>query len=128
MVTGSRTELASTAWETEVSPEDVREELARILESGDFKATPRRREMLSYLVEELLAGRGHLLKGYTIGVSVFGREENFDPQADPVVRLEARRLRQDLDSYYVADGRCNPFRISIPKGRYIPDVRPLEPD
>jgi TolB-like protein len=102
---------------------DVRDELARILSSDGFQATPRRREMLSYLVEEYLAGRSHLLKGYSIGVSVFGRDEDFDPQADPVVRLEARRLRQNLDSYYVSEGRNNPLRISIPKGNYAPEIR-----
>ncbi|MEO4040862.1 hypothetical protein AAFN47_04545 [Hoeflea sp. CAU 1731] len=103
-------------------PEDVRLELQRVLESSDFRATPRRREMLRYLVEEALAGRARTLKGYTIGVAVFGRGDDFDPQADPVVRLEARRLRRDLDSYYVSAGRDNPLRISIPKGHYIPEI------
>jgi len=79
--------------------------------------------MLRYLVEETLAGRSRELKGYTIGVSVFGREEGFDPQADPVVRLEARRLRRDLDGYYVSDGRFNPLRISVPTGKYIPEFQ-----
>lgn len=103
-------------------PEDVRLELQRVLDSSDFRATPRRREMLRYLVEESLAGRARTLKGYTIGVAVFGRGDDFDPQADPVVRLEARRLRRDLDSYYVSAGRDNPLRISIPKGHYIPEI------
>ncbi len=103
-------------------PEDVRLELQRVLESSDFRATPRRREMLRYLVEESLAGRARTLKGYTIGVAVFGRGDDFDPQADPVVRLEARRLRRDLDSYYVSAGRDNPLRISIPKGHYVPEI------
>ncbi|WP_120785129.1 tetratricopeptide repeat protein [Kumtagia ephedrae] len=106
-----------------VSPDRVREELSRILGSPDFKASARRREMLVFLVEELLAGRGHELKGYTIGVAVFRRGEDFDAQSDPVVRLEARRLRRDLDGYYVAAGRGNPLRISIPTGNYAPDVQ-----
>ena len=76
--------------------------------------------MLKFLVYETLAGRADTLKGYTIGLSVFGRDEDFDPQADPIVRLEARRLRHDLDSYYIAEGAGNPIRISIPKGQYAP--------
>ncbi len=64
--------------------------------------------MLAYLVEEMLAGRGGELKGYTIGTSVFGRAPDFDAQSDPVVRLEARRLRRDLASYYVSAGRAAP--------------------
>ena len=107
---------------TDFPTEAVREELTRILESPEFSATPRRRELLQYLVEEMLAGRGNAIKGYTIAVSVFDRGEDFDPDSDPVVRLEARRLRHDLDSYYVSEGRDNALRISIPKGRYVPTV------
>ncbi len=98
----------------------VQEELERILNSASFQGTPKRREMLKFLIEETLAGRANTLKGYTIGVSVFEREDNFDSQADPIVRLEARRLRQDLDSYYISEGAGNPIRISIPKGQYAP--------
>lgn len=109
-------------------PDEIRAELARIFESTAFKATLRRRKMLRFLIEEMLAGRGDQLKGYTIGVKVFDRGKSFDPQADPVVRLEARRLRSDLDSYYVSGGRGNPLRISIPKGQYIPHICWSEPD
>lgn len=101
-------------------PARVREELARVLQSDHFHATPKRRAMLTFLIEEALAGRAETLKGYTIGLAVFGRDESFDPQSDPIVRLEARRLRHDLDSYYIADGAQNPIRISIPKGQYAP--------
>lgn len=107
-------------------PEHVRHELERILGSPKFKSTARRRKLLKYLVEEMLAGRDHELKGYTIATLVFGRDESFDPQTDPVVRLEARRLRHDLDSYYVSAGRGNPLRISIPKGKYAPAIEWLE--
>jgi TolB-like protein/Tfp pilus assembly protein PilF len=102
--------------------EAVLAELQRVLDSTDFRSTPRRRQLLNYLIGELLAGRENGLKGYTIATVVFGRDENFDPQTDPIVRLEARRLRHDLDSYYVSAGRNNPLRITIPKGQYIPVV------
>ncbi len=102
--------------------DQVRDELSRILESPAFKSTPRRKKLLGYLVEELLAGNGKGLKGYTIATIVFGRDESFDPQTDPVVRLEARRLRHDLSSYYVSAGRDNPLRITIPKGQYVPVI------
>ncbi len=99
---------------------DVRAELERLLSSEHFQASERRRAFLRYIVEETLAGRADRLKGYTIAVSIFGRDETFDPQADPVVRLEARRLRRDLDSYYVDAGSHDAVRISIPKGSYVP--------
>ncbi|MGK6316463.1 hypothetical protein [Neorhizobium sp. DT-125] len=105
-----------------VTPELALAELNRVLESREFKGTPRRRKFLQYIVHEFLAGRDRGLKGYTIATIVFGRDESFDPQTDPVVRLEARRLRHDLASYYVSAGRGNPLRISIPKGQYVPVI------
>lgn len=101
------------------SADDVRDELARILASPHFQASERRRAFLEFIVDETLAGRSDRLKGYTIAVTIFGRDETFDPQADPVVRLEARRLRRDLDSYYVDAGSHDPVRISVPKGSYV---------
>lgn len=102
--------------------EAVRQELERVLESSAFKGTPRRKKLLRYLVDELLGGRGGELKGYSIATLVFDRDDSFDPQADPVVRLEARRLRHDLDGYYASAGRENPLRITIPKGQYAPVI------
>lgn len=100
--------------------EAVRAELERVLASTDLPATEKRRSFLRYVVEETLAGRAGQLKGYTVATNVFGRAETFDPQSDPVVRLEARRLRRDLDCYYVDSGRHDPVRITIPKGSYVP--------
>ena len=112
------------------SEDEMRVALQRILASPGFTATPRRRAFLSFVVEETLAGRGDALKGFTIATAVFGRDETFDAKADPVVRLEARRLRQDLDSYYVGPGAADPIWISIPKGGYLPcfEVRQIETD
>lgn len=99
---------------------EVRQALERLLASPDFPASDLRRAFLRYIVTETLAGRSGLIKGYTIAVEVFGRDESFDAQTDPVVRLEARRLRRDLDSYYIDAGRHDPVRIHIPKGGYVP--------
>jgi TolB-like protein/tetratricopeptide (TPR) repeat protein len=104
----------------DVPPEEVRAGLNRILGSPQFPASERRREFLRFIVEEALAGRGDRLKGYSIALTVFQRDESFDANADPVVRLEARRLRRDLDSYYVDAGANDQVRISIPKGSYVP--------
>jgi TolB-like protein/tetratricopeptide (TPR) repeat protein len=105
-----------------VPPDEVRRELDRILSSQHFPASQKRREFLRYIVEEALDGRADRLKGYSVALAVFGRDETFDPNADPVVRLEARRLRRDLDSYYVHAGVNDPVRISIPKGSYAPSL------
>lgn len=100
-------------------PDDaVRQELRRLLTDSDFEANDRRREMLAYVVEETLSGRGDRLKGAVLAQEVFGRGAEFDPQSDPVVRIEARRLRRDLDSYYAGHGDRAAVRFSIPKGAY----------
>ncbi|WP_417674154.1 tetratricopeptide repeat protein [Roseibium sp.] len=99
---------------------DIRRQLDLILDYADFQASSRRRELLTYIVEEALAGRASGLKATTIAMAVFDRGSDFDQQTDPVVRLEARKLRRDLDHYYADAGRDAPVRISIPKGHYIP--------
>ena len=111
------------AMETLQSPPsavDIRAQLERMLEGGSFHTSHRRQAMLRFIVDETLAGRGDRLKGLTVALAVFGRDETFDQQSDPVVRLEARRLRSDLDSYYVDAGSRDPVRVSIPKGGYVP--------
>ena len=102
------------------SPDEVRAQMRRILADPTFQASPARRELLRFVVEETLAGRADRLKGFTIALAVFGRKDDFDPQSDPVVRVEARRLRRDLHSYYVTAGKRDPVVISIPKGGYVP--------
>jgi TolB-like protein len=102
------------------SPAECRQQMERILANPTLQASARRRALFRYLVEEALAGRGAGLKGYSIALAVFGRDDNFDPQSDPVVRLEARRLRRDLDGYYAGPGGRDGLRISIPKGGYVP--------
>lgn len=112
-------------------PRDVvREQLRRILAEPTFQASGPRRAFLRFVVEETLAGRADRLKGFTIAQAVFDRDDDFDPQTDPVVRVEARRLRHDLDGYYAGPGRCDQLIISIPKGGYLPrfDTREIEAD
>jgi TolB-like protein/tetratricopeptide (TPR) repeat protein len=98
----------------------IREELNRIVSSGPFVHSRRRQRFLEYIVAESLAGRGDRLKGYNIGLEVFDRPETFDPVIDPLVRIEAVRLREKLHEYYDTEGRGDPARIELPKGSYTP--------
>jgi adenylate cyclase len=102
------------------APEAVREQLERILASGQFVATNRLRGFLRFVVEQTLAGRADRLKAYAIALEVLGRDANFDSQNDPVVRMEAGKLRRRLERYYLGAGRGDPIRIEIPKGTYVP--------
>lgn len=97
-----------------------REQRDRILKSPDFQASARDRKFLTYVVEETLAGRSERIKAYSIAVEVFGRDSSFDPQSDPVVRMEAGHLRRALANYYLRAGHSDPIVITIPKGHYVP--------
>ena len=89
----------------------VRDQLHRILQSRTFQQSRRRQRFLEYIVDETLAGRGERLKGYSIALAVFDRTETFDSNTDPVVRMEAGRLRDRLREYYETDGRGDLIRI-----------------
>ncbi|WP_244543182.1 adenylate cyclase [Bosea sp. CRIB-10] len=102
------------------SEADVRAQLARILGNVEFSVPERLRHFLSYVVEQALAGHADRIKAYSIAVEVFGRGVNFDIQNDPVVRIEAGRLRRALERYYLVVGGRDPILIEIPKGGYAP--------
>ena len=108
------------------SPEAIKVQLERILQSAEFKATDKQRKFLSFVTYKTLEGRSSELKGYTIALDVYKRTEEFDSQADPIVRLEAGRLRRALEDYYQNAGRNDPVHIEIPKGGYVPTFRTIQ--
>lgn len=99
----------------------ILEQLALILASPEFGVSERTKAFLRYVVTETLAGRGERIKAYAIAIEVFERDSAFDAQNDPVVRIEAGRLRRALERYYLVSGQNDPVRIDIPKGRYVPE-------
>lgn len=99
----------------------VKKQASRILQSSGFANAPRMKRFLAFIVEETLAGRAGQLCEYTLGVSVFDRDESFDPASDPIVRNDARRLRQKLLEYYqMPHGARDWVYIDVPKGSYVP--------
>jgi TolB-like protein len=120
------TAISLNCW-SESDQKAIREQLVRILNSGPFHQSERRQRFLEYLVNETLAGRGERLKGYNVALEVFGRPETFDPTVDPLVRIEAARLREKLREYYGTDGQGDPIHIDLPKGTYIPQIEFRQP-
>lgn len=94
------------------------EQLQPIIDSKGFDAPEHDRRFLRYVVEERLAGPGERMKAYNVATSVFDRDERFDPQSDPVVRVEASRLRRSHDRHDLTAGRDDVIRMTIPKGSY----------
>jgi len=99
---------------------DIQAQLQRILADPSFQRTRQLSALLSYLVEQTLAGHGDALKAVAIAQSVFRRDESFDAQTDTIVRVEAGRLRRRLAQYYESAGCDDPLVIEIPKGGYKP--------
>jgi TolB-like protein/Flp pilus assembly protein TadD len=107
----------------QLGPPSVRAQLTRILTSREFAAAERMRRFLTLAVSETLAGRAAALKEYTIAVEAFDRPPSFNPAIDPIVRVEARRLRAKLEKYYRGEGRDDRVVIELPKGSYAPRFR-----
>lgn len=109
-----------------VPDEEVQDHLARLLASKTFQQVDRLKRFARFIADEVLAGRGAELKEYVIGVQVFGREASFDPRTDPIVRVQARRLRARLERYYREEGHADGVVIELPKGGYAPTFRRRE--
>ena len=100
--------------------EEFRKLAARVMDSPRFQKSPRLRDFLHYVCEETLSGRSDQVREQQIGVSAYGRRPDYNPNDDNIVRVEARRLRRELDAYFAAEGHDEPFVIVIPKGSYVP--------
>ena len=109
------------------SEEEVRQELSTLLSRGDFHASERNRRFLTYIVEETLQGRADRIKAYSIAIGAFDRSDDFDPLTDPIVRIEASRLRRSLEHYYLTAGKSDHVRIDMPKGSYVATFRYADP-
>lgn len=107
-------------------PEMIRRSVDAILASETFSRSERLRSFLAYVVDNQLAGKGHQLKGYSIGVDVFSRSTAFDAGTDPIVRVQAGKLRKLLERYYQSEGLDEPLRVCIPVGGYVPQYSWIE--
>jgi hypothetical protein len=99
----------------------IREQLERILESPGFRNSKRYPNLLRHVVERALQGRTSDLKERTLGIDVFGRSPDYDPAADPVVRVSAGEIRKRIAQYYHESGHEAEIRIDLPLGSYLPE-------
>jgi len=111
-------------------PEDrelVLKELDAILASYHFRGSKRYPALLKYVVDAALEGRSGDLKERTLGVEVFGRNPNYDTNADPVVRFSASEVRKRIAQYYHETGSGARLQIELPLGSYVPEFIPHSP-
>lgn len=103
-----------------ISDSEVEAALKRILAADPFKSSPKLRQFLNYIVTQKLNGKEGLLKAYAIAIDVYRYPPDFDPQIDPIIRVQARRLRAALNEYYLEAGANERIMISVPAGHYRP--------
>ena len=114
-----------------LTAEEIRAAVERVVTSPGFRRSPQLVAFLRFVVESVLGGKAGHIKSYTIGIEALRRSESFDPQIDPIVRVEAARLRRALASYYAGEGARRSVTIEIPLGSYVPrfcrctDHRPI---
>jgi len=103
-----------------VSPQAVERQLNKMVASNVFARSKQLCRFLRFVVEETLHGNAEALKESLIGTTVFQRGELFNPGIDPIVRVQARRLRSKLEEYYETEGKQDPLVIRLKTGSYSP--------
>ena len=99
---------------------EKREELRRILDSKYFANSPKKSRFLEFVSEQAFQGNGDKLNEYLVGVEVYDRGVDFNPQRDPIVRVQAHEIRRLLKKYYEEEGLSSPIRLDLPSGHYVP--------
>jgi len=89
------------------------------MQSATFRNASTLQQLFQFLAAKTIAGEPDTLKEYTIGVEALGRRQDFDPKADPIVRVQSHRLRVKLKEYYDVEGSHDPIVVQIPKGHYV---------
>jgi tetratricopeptide (TPR) repeat protein len=100
--------------------QEIRAALERVLASEAMRSSPQLAAFLRFVVEAVLEGNSDRIKGYVIAVEVLKRGTKFNPQIDPIVRVEATRLRRTLERYFAGAGAEDPVVITLPRGTYVP--------
>ena len=97
----------------------VNQHLDQALSSLLFRKAERQSRFLRFVVDAALQSPEATIKEFDIGIAVYDRRADYNPQTDPIVRVEAARLRARLREYYEVTPPDR-IRIDIPKGRYLP--------
>jgi hypothetical protein len=110
-----------------ITPSALGALLDRIVGSSGFRRSFRLQRFLRYVTEEAVNSPGRPLKEIQVAMAVFDKDAGFEPRLDPIVRVEAGRLRLRLLEYYAERGEKESIIIEIPRGGYVPNFRVLAP-
>lgn len=93
-------------------------EIDRLVASHTLHGSESLCKLLRYLGKQAVEHPGVPVKEYQIATEVFGRQADFDPQLDSMVRVQAGRLRTKLAEYYNSEGAGDRLVVELPKGSY----------
>lgn len=102
----------------------VRECLENVLHSDELNSSPRLQEFLTYIVEEKLSGRADKTKAKTIAADIYGRKNPTGSDSVAMVRVDAGRLRRQLEKYYTNPELSDEIKFEVPSGTYVPNFKP----
>src|SRR5438477_910732 len=96
----------------------IQAEIEKLIASHALHGSESLCKLLRYLGKHALDHPGTAVKEYQIATEVFGRQADFDPQLDSMVRVQAGRLRTKLAEYYNTEGATDRLVVELPKGSY----------
>jgi hypothetical protein len=103
-----------------ISLYEKREELKRLLQSKHFVKAKKKSRFLEFVCEQAFLGNAEKLNEYLVGIEIYERGPDFNPQEDPIVRVQAHEIRRALKKYYEEEGKDSGLRIDLPPGHYVP--------
>ena len=103
-----------------IEPQEVHKALEKVLGSKCFVNAHKKKKFLQLVCDFYLEGRAHELNEHILAYDVFGRDKNYNPSSDPIVRVFAHDIRKKLESYYQTEGTADDILLEIPPGSYQP--------
>jgi hypothetical protein len=100
----------------------LQKHLKEIVQGRAFRGSLRSAQLLTYIVQQAVAGNFESLKERVIGAELFQRSPSYDTGEDAIVRVTASDVRKRLLQHYDRYGAASDIRISLPLGSYIPEI------
>lgn len=104
----------------DVSPDEKRRALERVLRSRTFSRSDQLKRFLRYVCEKEIAGKSEEINEYSIAVEALGKSLDYSSADDSSVRTRAHALRQKLQEYHEVEAPEEDVRIDMAKGAYNP--------
>ncbi|MCC6390160.1 MAG: hypothetical protein IT167_06135 [Bryobacterales bacterium] len=108
----------------ELTPDSIREQLRRILDSDAFRGATRSAKLLEYCVETVLAGKTSTLAEHQL-MDAWPANKSLDEDRKKAALLRSVSGRADhrLRRYYRAEGADDSIYIRLTPGIYVPIIR-----